>query len=322
MVAICVRPRRRGEKLLFSEDTKRDVDNISPYLTNGPDTVVKTAELPISGDTSKMFMGNMARDEGNLILSADEARELVGEYPDASDFLAPLYGTKEIIGGVPRLALHLKNENKITWKKISPISERVENVRKFRSESKAKTTNGYATVPYRFAQYCHQHKVGLAVPSVVPAERSFVTPIVLTAGSMVTNLAYLIYDFGMHELSVLSSTLQIVWARAVSGRHGSGVRYTPTIGWHTFPVPKLTEKNKADLTRCAEDILLAREAHFPATIADLYDPEKMPADLRAAHDRNDETLERIYIGRRFRNDTERLEKLFEMYTKMTTKVSA
>ena len=76
-------------------------------------------------------------------------------------------------------------------------------------------------------------------------------------------------------------------------------------------------KNKADLTRCAEDILLAREAHFPATIADLYDPASMPADLRAAHERNDEVLERIYIGRRFRNDTERLEKLFELYTKMT-----
>jgi MmeI, C-terminal domain len=71
------------------------------------------------------------------------------------------------------------------------------------------------------------------------------------------------------------------------------------------------------LTRCAEDILLAREAHFPATIADLYDPDCMPADLREAHERNDEVLERIYIGRRFRNDTERLEKLFDLSTKMT-----
>ena len=80
---------------------------------------------------------------------------------------------------------------------------------------------------------------------------------------------------------------------------------------------KATEKNEADLTRCAEDILLAREHHFPATIADLYNPDEMPADLRAAHERNDEVLERIYIGRRFKNDTERLEKLFELYTKMT-----
>ncbi len=90
---------------------------------------------------------------------------------------------------------------------------------------------------------------------------------------------------------------------------------TDLSGLYTFPVPALTDTNKADLTRCAEDILLAREAHYPATIAELYDPDKMPADLRAAHERNDEVLERIYIGRRFRNDTERLEKLFELYTK-------
>lgn len=89
-----------------------------------------------------------------------------------------------------------------------------------------------------------------------------------------------------------------------------------------IPVPKLTEQNKADLTRCAEEILLAREHYFPATIADMYDPERMDTEfplVRAAHDRNDEVLERIYIGRRFKNDTERLEKLFELYTKMTAK---
>ncbi len=88
-------------------------------------------------------------------------------------------------------------------------------------------------------------------------------------------------------------------------------------GWNTFPVPLLTEQNKADLTTCAENILLARETHFPATIADLYDPDSMPENLRHAHECNDEVLERIYIGRCFKNDTERLEKLFELYTKMT-----
>jgi len=116
-----------------------------------------------------------------------------------------------------------------------------------------------------------------------------------------------------------ASRIHLVWIATVCGKLKTDFRYSNTLGWNTFPVPKLTEQNKADLTGCAEDILLAREAHFPATIAELYDPEKMPGDLRAAHDRNDETLERIYIGRRFRNDTERLEKLFDMYTKMTAK---
>ena len=113
-----------------------------------------------------------------------------------------------------------------------------------------------------------------------------------------------------------------IWAEAVGGRLGDGTRYGTTTVYNTFPVPTLTDQNKRDLTRCAEEILLAREAHFPATIAELYDPGKMPADLRAAHDRNDETLERIYLGRRFKNDTERLEKLFDLYTKMTAKAPA
>jgi hypothetical protein len=98
--------------------------------------------------------------------------------------------------------------------------------------------------------------------------------------------------------------------------------YSNTLGWNTFPVPPLSDQNKSDLTRCAEDILLVREAHWPATIAELYDSDKMPDDLRAAHERNDETLERIYIGRRFKNDTERLETLFQMYTEMTAKETA
>ncbi len=118
-------------------------------------------------------------------------------------------------------------------------------------------------------------------------------------------------------MALVASRLHLVWIATVCGKLKTDFRYSNTVGWNTFPVPTLTEKNKIDLTRCAEDILLAREAHFPATIADLYDPDTMPADLREAHERNDEVLERIYIGRRFRNDTERLEKLFELYTQMT-----
>ena len=128
-------------------------------------------------------------------------------------------------------------------------------------------------------------------------------------------------------MALIASRLHFVWIGTVCGQYATDYRYSNTMGWNTFPIPKLTEQNKADLTRCAEDILLAREAHFPATIADLYEVKdgenKMPENLRHAHERNDEVLERIYIGRRFKNDTERLEKLFELYTKMTgAKVAA
>lgn len=123
----------------------------------------------------------------------------------------------------------------------------------------------------------------------------------------------------MNAVGLIASKLHLVWVATDCGKMKTDYRYSNTLGWNTFPVPPLTDINAANLTRCAEEILLAREAHFPATIADLYDPETMPANLRAAHERNDETLERIYLGRRFKNDTERLEKFFELYTQMTVR---
>lgn len=317
VTVIGVRPRSSGPKIIFEDEQKRIVPNISPYITSGPDVVVTTASAPLSRSMPKMVMGNMPRDNGNLILTSEQVAALVRDYPEARRFVVPLLGTREIVGGDLRYALHLQAADEAIWSGIPPIAERVRAVRTFREESKAKTTNGYANVPYRFAQYCHQNARCIALPSVTPEDRTYVTPLLLPEGFMITNLAYVIYDFEMGLFSLISSRMHTVWVRAVSGRLGSGIRYTPTISYHTFPVPTLTEKNANDLARCAEDILLAREAHFPAPISDLYDPDYMPTNLREAHERSDEVLERIYIGRRFRNDTERLEKLFDLYTKMT-----
>ena len=159
------------------------------------------------------------------------------------------------------------------------------------------------------------------MPQVSSERREYLPIGLLPPRSIVSNLAFALYDAPLWNMALIASRLHLVWIATVCGKLKTDFRYSNTLGWNTFPVPSLTEKNKADLTRCAEDILLAREAHFPATIADLYEVKdgerKMPVNLREAHERNDEVLERIYIGRRFRNDTERLEKLFDLYTKMT-----
>jgi hypothetical protein len=138
-------------------------------------------------------------------------------------------------------------------------------------------------------------------------------------GTIVADSAFAFYNVPWWNIAIFVSKLHLVWIAAVCGKLETRYRYSNTLGWNTFPLPTLTDQNKAELTRRAEDILLAREAHFPATIAELYNPEKMPENLRETHERNDETLERIYIGRRFKNDTERLEKLFELYTQMTAR---
>ncbi|MFC3174852.1 type IIL restriction-modification enzyme MmeI [Novosphingobium bradum] len=162
----------------------------------------------------------------------------------------------------------------------------------------------------------------IVVPAISSEQRPFLPVGLVDSQTAISNKCYALYDAPLWNMAIIASRLHWVWIGTVCVRMRTDFSYSNTLGWNTFPVPKLTEQNKADLTRCAEDILLAREAHFPATIADLYDPEKMPENLRHAHERNDEVLERIYIGRRFRNDTERLEKLFELYTRMTSAKAA
>jgi len=110
----------------------------------------------------------------------------------------------------------------------------------------------------------------------------------------------------------------LVWVKTVCGKMKTDFRYSNTLGWNTFPVPTLTDKNKDDLTKSAIRILEIRERYFPETIAELYD--NMPEDLRQAHEWNDEVVERIFIGRKFKNDSERLEKLFEMYARLTSAI--
>jgi hypothetical protein len=174
-----------------------------------------------------------------------------------------------------------------------------------------------ANCPHRFGEVRQTgHETVIIVPSVSSESREYLPVGHSPPGTIVSNLAFALYDAPLWNITLIASRLHLIWIATVCGKLKTDFRYSNTLGWNTFPVPTLTEKNKADLTRCAEDILLTREAHFPATIADLYDPENMPADLREAHERNDEVVERIYVGRRFRNDTERLEKLFELYTKM------
>jgi hypothetical protein len=199
------------------------------------------------------------------------------------------------------------------------IASRLEGVKKMRLESDAASTRAFADRPHRFKQIQGRGKESsIVVPKVTSEARPYLPVGLLSPYSIVSDNAFGLYDAPLWNMALIASRLHLMWIATVCGKLETRYRYSNTLGWNTFPVPMLTEKNKADLTRSAEDILLVREAHFPATIADLYDPEKMPADLRETHERNDEVLERIYIGRRFRNDTERLEKLFELYTAMST----
>lgn len=304
-----------SKAILYEGDVSRTASKIGPYLIPSSDVIVTKANEHLHG-LPKMVSGNKATDDGNLIFSKDEVDHIVRDFPEARPLFRRLEGAREFIQGAMRWCLWIEGDHLPEAVSIPPLRERIERVRSVRMESRGKQANDAANSPHRFVFAPHKEGLAILVPFVSSERRYYLPCGLFNETTVIVAPNQAIYDAPLWCLSILSSRLHLVWFATVCGKMKTDFRYSNTLGWNTFPIPLFTDKNKADLTRCAENILLAREAHFPATIADLYDPENMPADLRAAHERNDEVLERIYVGRRFRNDTERLEKLFELYTKM------
>jgi hypothetical protein len=318
IVGICQRGQRK--KRIFTEGElgktiARETAEINAYLLPASPVYVEAVRSARNG-LSEIADGSGPLDGGHLLLTRDERDELLARDPAAAAFIRLFLGSTEIVNGSQRWCIWVENKNLDTAMRIAVLRERIEKVQRFRegAGSRAKTAVGR---PHRFAWINQPSRQQIAVPKVVSERRPYITAQFLDSTAVISNRACILLDPQLYEFAIISSKLHWIWIATVCVRMRTDLSYSGTIGWNNFPLPMLTEQNKSDLTACAEDILLAREAHFPLTLAELYDPDDMPENLRRAHERNDEVLERIYVGRRFRNDTERLEKLFDLYVKMT-----
>lgn len=294
----------------------RETTNINAYLVPGANIEVEKTSSPI-GPFAEMTFGNTPIDGGHLLLSTDEVKDLGLNSSQQERFIRRICGSAEFIRGLQRYCLWIEDAHLDEAVSIPAIRRRIENVKELRLNG-GTTAREIAERSHQFQRMKFGKESTIVVPIHTSETRDYLPVGVLPADSVVTNAVCALYDAPLWSMALIASRLHLVWIATVCGKIKTDFRYSNTLGWNTFPVPLLTDQNKADLNACAGNILLAREAHFPATIADLYDPETMPENLRHAHAQNDEVLERIYIGRRFKNDTERLEKLFELYTKMTT----
>jgi len=324
IIAITTQPRNSRRLFELADNgqvVEKRCDHINAYLVAGTNVVVERISS-LTDERSSMDAGGKPVEGGNLFLSPGEKRDLLNRQTQAAGFIKTVYGASEYIRGDVRHCLWIGDNASQQARLIPEIEARLKRVAEVRAKSPKAATKKGAAYPHRFEEVKQTGaEVVTIIPKVSSESREFLPVGLLPPGSIITDLAFALYDAPLWNMALIASRLHLVWIATVCGKMKTDFRYSNTLGWNTFPVPTLTEKNKADLTRCAEEILLAREAHFPATIADLYNPDTMPDNLRAAHERNDEVLERIYIGRRFKNDTERLEKLFELYTKMTEKTA-
>lgn len=300
---------------LYDEDKKLTTKNVNAYLMPADDYWVNPVSRPVS-DIQPMLKGNYYGMSEHLIFDS-AGRQVYLNAGLNPAYIRKFYGSSEVIKAKPRSCFWFPDDPPAEVVAILDIKEKLRQGEAARQKSKDAVSNGMVKRPHQFREMRSCDNYFFAIPVVSSENRSYLPVDLLGKESIVSNKCFALYDAPIWNMALIASRLHWVWIGAVCVRLEMRFSYSNTLGWNTFPMPMLTEQNKADLARCAENILLAREAHFPAAIADLYDPDDMPENLRRAHERNDEVLERIYIGRRFKNDTERLEKLFELYTKMT-----
>ncbi|WP_341023589.1 class I SAM-dependent DNA methyltransferase [Brevundimonas diminuta] len=314
-VIVGVRNRVSTLKRLFLDGVETKTANINNYLTSGPSVVVDSQRRSLFG-LPEMLFGNMPRDGGNFLISREEAEQLQAE--GFGQFVKKYMGSEEVVHGKERLVLWIEASDADDAMKSDMIAARIERVRQSRLDSPAASTRDFAERAYRFVQIqgvSRDHAI--LIPSVSSERRPYLPVVRVGADVISSNLNQAIYDGPDWCIALIASRLHLVWIGTVCGKLKSDFRYSNTLGWNTFPVPKFTQDQLDQLSASARLILRTRYEHHPATIAQLYDPDKMPEDLRQAHKDNDDLLESMYIGRPFRNDTERLETLFKLYAAKT-----
>lgn len=312
---------KTGKRSLFSSSDdgsvmERTVNHLNAYLVPAPDIYIDKSNTSISG-LSEMQSGSKMTDGSNLVFTKEEVTKIVEEYPESEIFFKKIVGGDDLISGQYRWSVWVEDNDAEMATSIPPLSVRFNAVKLMRAASSKITTKELSNFPYRFDEQRFYRKRFIGIPQTSSERREWLSCNYFDSEVILIAPHLFLPTEDLWNMAIVASRMHLVWVASVCGKLETRYRYSNTLGWNTFPLPLLTDQNKSDLKACAEAILLAREAHFPLSISDLYEPEDMPENLRIAHDKNDEVIERIYVGRRFKNDTERLEKLFELYTKMT-----
>ena len=307
-----------GKKYLYSKDDVKEVENITPYLTASKTNIIKKYSSSISGFVPMSF-GSMPNDGGSLLFDSQEKEEILEEDMSSMDFIHPLLGAQEFIRGEKRFCLWITEDTLEKAKKIEPIRRRIERCKKIRQESKRGSTQKLAEIPYSFGEVRYKETECIIVPGVSSENRKYIPIGYLEKGIVVSNSAFAIYDASLWLFGILTSEMHMTWVRTVGGRLKTDYRYSAGLCYNTFPFPSISSSKKSEIEDAATDILLIRAEYPEKTLADLYDPDKMPRDLLEAHEKLDRIVESCYPGSPFPNDEARLECLFKLYEKMTAK---
>lgn len=322
VAVIGLRVARAGTKYLYTDDLQITVMNINGYLTDGANVVMERRRSPLGAARPDMVFGSMPRDGGGLILSPTERREMLAADPRAEEFIKRYMGSSEVINDGERYCLWIDDRQASSARSIPVIATRLQRVADDRADSEAASTAAFSAQPHRFVQISYKPTDSIIVPRVSSSRRTYMPMGYLGADTVISDAAFAVYDAQPWVFALLNSVMHMAWTRAVGGQMKTDYRYSNTIVYNNFPVPPLSDVMKEKLTGAALRVLDVREYHCELTLAELYDPDKMPDDLRAAHAEVDALVDSIYSKKPYETDEQRLSDLFAMYARMTAEEAA
>ena len=308
------------ESLLYKSDgTILSLKELSPYLFEFSTTaIIKKEKKPILS-VPIMNKGSQPTDDGHLTLDEFERNKLLEEDVRIEHFIKPFIGSDEFINRIQRYCIWVEEDEENEARRITQLQQRFDHVKESRLKSKKAATRKDAIISHRFTECRYKESPCVLVPETSSESRNYIPIGYLKKGTVVSNAAFVVYDAPKWLFGILTSAMHMAWVRAIGGRLETRYRYSAGLCYNPFPFPQLTEAKKQEIEDAAWEVLGAREAHYGKTLAELYDPETMPTDLREAHRQLDLVVDSCYRDRPFADENERLEWLLKLYEKMTAK---
>ena len=309
-----VTKRTNRDKFIFTNDLNKKVKYINPYLVEGKSTFILNRTKALS-NFPRLQIGNEAYDSGYFTLTDDQKIEFETLQPKVKSFLKPIVGSMELIRGIKRWCIWITDERLNEALEIDELKTRVESVRDFR-ENGGMNARSCAHRPHQFRWVNRAQKSQIVLPVVSSERRKYIPMSFIDAETIIINSAQVIYDPEPYIFSVLNSVIHMCWVKFAGGKLKTDYRYNAGLCYNTFPFPKITNDQKYRIEESVKNILKSRANHSELTLAQMYDPDKMPDDLREAHHQNDLLIDSCYRAKPFGSDEERLEHLFKRYEKM------
>lgn len=300
-------------KYIFDSGIQITASNINAYLSNAGNIFVHPISTPIS-NLPKINYGSFALDDGNFTLSSEEADELIKVNKKCKKYILPFIGAKELIQGYNRYCIWLENAEDFT--NIKPIVQRVGKVKEWRLASKRAATVKLAGKPHLFAEIRQPNSSYLAFPTISSERRRYIPASFFSKDTIASNQIYIVPNASPWHFGVISSTMHMIWIRAVGGRLKTDLRYSSAICYNTFPFPNIKDQQIEELSHLSTSVLSIRELFPNKSLAHLYDPNKMPLDLLSAHLKLDKFVDSLYSRKPLNSDEERLDVLFSLYQKI------